>query len=44
MTVTFLVSNTFNKILNSYTVKVSNGLNPDQDGHSRCCDLGPNYL
>ena len=34
----------FNKILNSNTVKVSNGLNPDQDGRSVCPILGPNCL
>ena len=33
-----------NKILNSNTFKVSNGLNPDQDGRSVCPYLGQNCL
>ena len=39
-----LFSKFFNKILNSNTVNVSNGLNPDQDGRSVRPFLGPNCL
>ena len=38
----FMLDN-FQKILIK-TVRVSNGLNPDQDRHSVCPDLDPNYL
>ena len=35
---------TFSKNSFGNTIKVSNGLDPDQDRHSVCPDLGPNCL